>query len=108
MNIQSIYLGASANDNTGNTLRQGGFKINDNFNELFTFNSSRHRQSLLLYKTVSGDPSFLYPSGLCIDLITPILGTIGAGVEQRGDRNRSLVINSDVLSAWTLPDNDIS
>ena len=108
MPIQSIYLGASANDNTGNTLRQGGFKINDNFNELFTFNSSRHRQSLLLYKTVSGDPSFLYPSGLCIDLITPILGTIGAGVEQRGERNRSEVINSDVLSAWTLPDNDIS
>jgi len=108
MNIQSIYLGASANDNTGNTLRQGGFKINDNFNELFTFSSTRHRQSLLLYKTLSGSPSFLQDSGLCIDLITPILGTIGAGVEQRGERNRSIVINSDVLSAWTLPDNDIS
>tara|TARA_Y100000004_G_scaffold195556_1_gene262871 strand:- start:614 stop:1834 length:1221 start_codon:yes stop_codon:yes gene_type:complete len=33
---QALNLGASANDNTGDTLRVGGDKINDNFNELYT------------------------------------------------------------------------
>jgi hypothetical protein len=33
---QSIGLGAAANDNTGDTLRVGGDKINDNFTEIYT------------------------------------------------------------------------
>ena len=33
---QSLGLGASANDNTGDTLRAGGDKINDNFNEIYS------------------------------------------------------------------------
>ncbi len=33
---QTIGLGAAANDNTGDTLRVGGDKINDNFNEIYT------------------------------------------------------------------------
>jgi len=33
---QSLGLGTAANDNTGDTLRAGGDKINDNFNELYT------------------------------------------------------------------------
>ena len=33
---QSLNIGASANDNTGDTLRVGGDKINDNFNEIYT------------------------------------------------------------------------
>ncbi|MEK9698898.1 MAG: hypothetical protein VW270_24190 [Candidatus Poseidoniales archaeon] len=32
---QSLGLGAAANDNTGDTLRAGGDKINDNFDELY-------------------------------------------------------------------------
>ena len=32
---QSLGLGASANDNTGDTLRAGGDKINDNFTEIY-------------------------------------------------------------------------
>ena len=32
---QSIGLGAAANDNTGDTLRVGGDKINDNFDEIY-------------------------------------------------------------------------
>ncbi len=32
---QTLGLGTSANDNTGDTLRVGGDKINDNFNELY-------------------------------------------------------------------------
>ena len=33
---QALNLGTSANDNTGDTLRGGGDKINDNFTELYT------------------------------------------------------------------------
>jgi hypothetical protein len=32
---QTINIGASANDNTGDTIRDGGDKINDNFTELY-------------------------------------------------------------------------
>ena len=32
---QALGLGSSANDNSGDTLRAGGDKINDNFNEIY-------------------------------------------------------------------------
>jgi hypothetical protein len=36
MSKQLIGIGNNANDNTGDTLRVGGDKVNDNFNELYT------------------------------------------------------------------------
>ena len=33
---QTLGLGSAANDNTGDTLRAGGDKINDNFSEVYT------------------------------------------------------------------------
>ena len=33
---QSLNLGTVPNDNTGDTLRGGGDKINDNFNEIYS------------------------------------------------------------------------
>ena len=33
---QALDLGTAANDNTGDTLRAGGTKINGNFDELYT------------------------------------------------------------------------
>lgn len=36
MSKQLLNLGAAANDNTGDTLRAGGDKINDNFNEIYS------------------------------------------------------------------------
>ena len=33
---QTIGLGAAANDSTGDTLRVGGDKINDNFDEIYS------------------------------------------------------------------------
>ena len=36
MTFQSIGLGSSANDGTGDTIRVGGDKINDNFTEIYT------------------------------------------------------------------------
>lgn len=35
MSQQSISLGSSANDGTGDTLRDAGQKINENFTELY-------------------------------------------------------------------------
>jgi hypothetical protein len=34
---QTIELGASANDNTGDRLRAGGQKVNENFDEVYSF-----------------------------------------------------------------------
>lgn len=34
---QTINIGSSANDGTGDSLRQGGDKLNDNFQELYTY-----------------------------------------------------------------------
>ena len=36
MAFQSIEIGTAANDGTGDTLRTGGDKINDNFSEIYT------------------------------------------------------------------------
>lgn len=108
MNIQPIYLGALPNDNTGDTLREGGFKINDNTWELFAYGPARHRQASIIYKTLSGAPVFLESAGLSIDLIAPFVGTIGAGMEQRGERNAPVVITSDAVGAWTVPNNTVS
>ena len=33
---QPLNIGTTANDNTGDTLRSGGDKINDNFNEVYS------------------------------------------------------------------------
>ena len=36
MAYQSLGLGSSAGDGTGDTIRAGGDKINDNFSEIYT------------------------------------------------------------------------
>ena len=36
MAYQSLGLGSTADDGTGDTLRAGGDKINDNFSEVYT------------------------------------------------------------------------
>ena len=36
MSKQLLNIGAVANDNTGDTLRAGGDKVNDNFNEVYS------------------------------------------------------------------------
>ena len=51
---QSLYLGGAANDGTGDTLRQAGQKINDNFDELY---------SLTLIALNGGDGSMSFDSG---------------------------------------------
>ena len=36
MALQSLNIGSVANDGSGDTLRAGGDKINDNFSEIYT------------------------------------------------------------------------
>ena len=51
---QSLGLGSSANDNTGDTLRAGGDKINDNFNEIYTAIGNGTNLNITLSNPASG------------------------------------------------------
>ena len=51
---QSLGLGASANDNTGDTLRAGGDKINDNFTEIYTAIGNGTNLNISLSNPASG------------------------------------------------------
>ena len=53
MAYQSIGLGSSANDGTGDTLRAGGDKVNDNFVELYTLLGTGSALTCLLYTSPS-------------------------------------------------------
>lgn len=54
MSQQTIAIGSSANDGTGDTLRSAGEKINENFTELYSF----------LYKVPT---TYVTSSGVTID-----------------------------------------
>ena len=51
---QTLGLGTSANDNTGDTLRAGGDKINDNFNEIYTAIGNGTNLNITLSNPASG------------------------------------------------------
>ena len=51
---QSLNIGTSANDNTGDTLRSGGDKINDNFDELYTALGNNTSLSISLANPATG------------------------------------------------------
>ena len=51
---QSLGLGASANDKTGDTLRAGGDKINDNFTEIYTAIGNGTNLNISLSNPASG------------------------------------------------------
>lgn len=113
MNYTSIYLGSVPNDRTGDTLRSGGMKINRNFNELFWASPQRHRQSPLVYKQTAGISDFIsylvtvgpasWENTVDITLKAPFVAAIGAGNDERGERNLSVVISTDATpSAWRI------
>tara|TARA_Y100001936_G_scaffold50233_1_gene48780 strand:- start:451 stop:1362 length:912 start_codon:yes stop_codon:yes gene_type:complete len=64
MAYQSIGLGSSANDGTGDTLRAGGDKVNDNFVELYT-----------LLGTGSALTSGLSATATVVTLTAPVIAT---------------------------------
>lgn len=57
MTKQTISLGAAANDGTGDTLRQAGQKINDNFDELYArLNPLVHNAQTISVSGATVDP----------------------------------------------------
>ena len=64
MAYQSIGLGSSANDGTGDTLRAGGDKANDNFVELYT-----------LLGTGSALTSGMSATATVVTLTAPVIAT---------------------------------
>jgi len=64
MAYQSIGLGSSANDGTGDTLRAGGDKVNDNFVELYT-----------LLGTGSALTSGMSATATVVTLTAPVIAT---------------------------------
>jgi hypothetical protein len=65
MTQQIINLGAAPNDGTGDTLRAGGTKINDNFTEL--------------YGSLGGDPN--YATSVTAEIAAAIAAALGQGPE---------------------------
>lgn len=63
---QDIYIGSAPNDGTGDDLRTGGDKINDNFIELFGENGQVHMIPVLaggmIARTSNGAQSVVYES----------------------------------------------
>jgi len=55
---QTVNIGASANDNTGDAIRVGGEKINDNFTELYGISGWGYYQDSLATPTISVTTSF--------------------------------------------------
>lgn len=113
MNFSPIYLGSVPNDRTGDTLRSGGMKINRNFAELYWVSAQRHRHSPLIYRQTGGFADYMdvnvttgpgnWETSVSVTLLAPFTAAIGAGVDERGERNLSAVVSVDTTpSAWDL------
>ena len=83
MAYQSLALGSSANDGTGDTLRAGGDKINDNFVEIYT-----------LLGTGSALTSGLSASASVVTLTSPVLttATVATSLDMNGTE---LILDAD-------------
>ena len=88
MAYQSIGLGSSANDGTGDTLRAGGDKVNDNFVELYT-----------LLGTGSALTSGLSATATVVTLTAPVIATSldlnGSELILDADADTSITADSD-------------
>jgi hypothetical protein len=82
---QTLDIGTNANDGTGDTLRSGGEKINDNFNEL--------------YSTLGGNS--IASNGINAAFATQTIDTASATVN---DSDTLILFNSTGTIAATLSD----
>lgn len=104
--IQLLNLGTVPNDRTGDTIRGGGQKLNDNAQQLFFYRPARHRQSSLVYKTTNGLPDFLEFSGLDVSITGPFLGAIAGTNDDSGERNVPVFIPAvTAANAWSAQAN---
>ena len=58
MSKQIINIGVTANDNTGDDLRTAGDKINDNFTELYNFDSQGIVNKAKLQQVLNSSDSY--------------------------------------------------
>ncbi|WP_311271094.1 tail fiber domain-containing protein [Sphingobium sp. WCS2017Hpa-17] len=79
---QTIYLGAAANDRTGEKLREGGAKINANFDEIYAFKIGFSAFGISLGAALDG------PAG------RTLLGALGNSGAQQMDGSAHLTVNS--------------
>jgi len=89
MAYQSIGLGTSANDGTGDTLRAGGDKVNDNFVELYT-----------LLGTGSALTTGLSATASVVTLTAPVIAT---SLDLNGSE---LILDADADSSITADTDD--
>ena len=89
MAYQSIGLGSSANDGTGDTLRAGGDKVNDNFVELYT-----------LLGTGSALTSGLSATATVVTLTAPVIAT---SLDMNGSE---LILDADADTSITADTDD--
>lgn len=89
MAYQSIGLGTSANDGTGDTLRAGGDKVNDNFVELYT-----------LLGTGSALTTGLSATATAVTLTAPVIAT---SLDLNGSE---LILDADADSSITADTDD--
>lgn len=82
---QTLDIGTNANDGTGDTLRSGGEKINDNFNEL--------------YSTLGGNS--IATNGINASYATQTINTASATVN---DSDTLIIFNRSGAIAATLSD----
>tara|TARA_A100000164_G_C21889977_1_gene764834 strand:+ start:333 stop:1316 length:984 start_codon:yes stop_codon:yes gene_type:complete len=89
MAYQSLALGSSANDGTGDTLRAGGDKINDNFVEIYT-----------LLGTGSALTSGISASSSVVTLTAPVIAT---SLDMNG---QELILDADADTSITASTDD--
>ena len=79
---QSIGVGSASNDGTGDTLRQGAFKVNENFNEIYSiFGDSNNLVSFAKTSGISSDSNKLggQPASFYTDLTNQTSGSLNNG-----------------------------
>ena len=84
MALQSLELGSAADDGTGDSLRVGGDKINDNFVELYTALGDGDALS-----------SGISASGTVITLVAPIITEIDSGSTITLDATTDIILDAD-------------
>jgi len=92
MAFQSIEIGTAANDGTGDTLRAGGDKINDNFSEIYTLLGT----GTALTSGISATASVVSLSGPTMTGVVSFAdGTAGApSITNTGDANTGIFFSA--------------
>ncbi len=107
MALQSLGLGTTAGDGTGDSIREGGDKINDNFSEIYT-----------LLGTGSALTSGISATATVVTLAAPSItgaasfadGSVSApAITNTGDSNTGIFFSAaDTVSVHSEPNESIS